>query len=196
MIYSGFDRQSGYSSKCAVSEGDTCKGQSPRPAKVSERFIMATAQEPQRSGTNLEEEYPEEVGERLAWFARELGVSEDRILGLLGLTRADVLALPGGGVDWHSVAQDHEDEVWWAEAMLYDALALFRHDTGTLRRHLPQAARDYLIYRPGGSSVAASTLPPEERDRTLLTLLASGGSASLQALIAYLAQPDNRVPSP
>lgn len=90
----------------------------------------------------------------------------------------------------------HEEEAWWAEALLYDTLSLFGYDAANLRQHLHcPATRDYPIPRPGGRSVLASTLPPAERDSTLLTLAASDGPQARQALIAYLAQPDLPAPT-
>jgi hypothetical protein len=135
--------------------------------------------------------YPEDLGERLGWFARELGVSEGRLLGLLDLTPADVAALPTGGVAWDAVVAVHESAAWWAERILYDTLALFDYDAGALRQYLSRpASADYPVPRPGGHSVRAATLPPQERDRTLRVLLAADGPQARQALLAYLAQPD------
>jgi len=153
---------------------------------------MSTAKKQPPKGVGFSDEYPEDLGERLAWFARELGVAEGRLLGLLGLVPSAAPELPSGGVDWQGVAKDHEEEAWWAEATLYDALALFDHDVKAMRQYLGGSpARDYPVPGPGGAPVAASQLPPAERDRTLLTLLSAGGPVGRQALIAYLAQPEN-----
>jgi hypothetical protein len=144
----------------------------------------------------VSDEYPEGIGERLAWFARELAIGEGRLVSLLGLVPAAAPASPTGGVDWQAVARDHEDEAWWAEAVLYEALALFDYDVKAMRQALSgSAARDYPVPVPGGVLVAASKLPPAERDRTLLTLLAAGGPAGRQALIAYLAQSGGPLPT-
>jgi hypothetical protein len=154
--------------------------------------IMPTLKPTTHAAADFGEMYPEDLSERLAWFARELGVSEWRLLGLLGLTLADLSALPTGGVDWRTAVSAHESEAWWAEGMLYDILALFDYDTGALRQHLAgSASRNYAIPRPGGGSVPSGTLPPAERDRALLVLLSSGGPEARQALIAYLAQLDD-----
>jgi hypothetical protein len=147
-------------------------------------------------GVDFSEEYPEGIGERLAWFARELGAGEGRLLSLLGLAPTAAPGLPSGGVDWQAVAKDQEDQAWWAEAILYDALGLFDYDAKAMRQYLSgSAARDYPVPGPGGVPVAISRFPPAQRDRTLLTLLAAGGPVGRQALIAYLAQPGDSLPT-
>jgi hypothetical protein len=157
---------------------------------------MSTVKNKPPEGVGFSHEYPEDVGERLAWFVRELGVGEGRLVSLLGLDPAAVPELPSGEVDWQAVARNHKEEACWAEATLYDALAVFDYDIQAMRQSLGgSAARDYPIPSPGGVPVAASKLSPTERDRTLLTLVAAGGPVGRQALIAYLAQAGNSVPT-
>ena len=151
---------------------------------------MPTVKPTKPTGVQFSETYPEDLAERLAWFARELGVREEHLLGLLGLAPAEVPALPGGGVDWRAVVAAHENEAWWVEALLYDTLALFNYDAAALRDFLRRdSALAYDIPQPGGGSLSARSLPPAERHRALLLLLASGGPDARRALLAYLAEP-------
>jgi hypothetical protein len=155
---------------------------------------MSAVQKQPAEEVGFSDVYPEDIADRLAWFARELGVSDVRMLNLLGLGQS--AAAPDGRVDWHAVVRDHEEEAWWAETVLYDTLLLFRFDPQALRHHLSTpAARDFLIPGLGGNRVAASHLSPAERDRTLLTLVAAGNVVGHQALVANLAQPENSQPT-
>jgi hypothetical protein len=151
---------------------------------------MSTVQQQRPTRPGFSDGYPEEIAERLVWFGRELGVSDGRLLGLLGQVPACAPRLTSGDVDWQAVAKVRADEAWWAEAVLYDALALFAYDIESMRQSVSgSAARDCTVSGPGGTLVAASKLPAAERDRVLLTLVGAGGPAGRQALIAYLAQP-------
>jgi hypothetical protein len=158
---------------------------------------MPTLEPTNQTGANFADTLPEDIAERLLLYKRELGISDGRLLPLLGLTPADVTVLPGGGVDWPATVAAHEDEGWWAEWMLCETLASFRFDVGRMRAEIGQASRRaFPIPRPGGGSIPATDLPPAERDRTLLTLLALTGGMGREALLAYLAQPGEPAASP
>jgi hypothetical protein len=159
-------------------------------------FTMPAAKGKRPEAVGFSDQYPEHIGDRLAWFARELGIGEGRLLSLLGLIPSAAPSLPSGGVDWEAVVRKHEDQAWWAEGILYDTLALFDYDARALCQFLSgSAARDGSISGPGGVPIALSELSPAERDRLLLTLVAVGGPVGRQALLAYLAQPDHPLPT-
>jgi hypothetical protein len=144
---------------------------------------MAILERPDRSAADFD--YPEKLADRLAWFTRELGVGEGQILGLMGLH--DDVGRPKEGFDWRPVVAAHEDKAWWAEAVLYDALALFDYDVQALRRRVRErAVQDFALPAPGGTAVPAKDLPADARDRRLLGLVAQGSPAALPALLAYL----------
>jgi len=135
-------------------------------------------------------EYPEALPERLGWFTREAGVGNYHILRLMGLSCSVARALAATGAIWSAVVADAEEAAWWAEGMLYDALAVFDYDAAEMRRRLGQPARgDYLVPLPGGGAVPIEDLPPPKREEAWLGLLAQGGRVALPALIAYLSRP-------
>jgi hypothetical protein len=105
----------------------------------------------------------------------------------MGLPAERVEELSKGGVDWEAVAARDEERAWWVEERLSQLLAFYHYDRQTLARQLRQPLqKDFSIPLPGGESVAAADLPPDERDRILLRLVVQGGANASTALAAYL----------
>jgi hypothetical protein len=153
---------------------------------------MPTLEQVRKWADDFEREYPEDLAGRLRWFVNRLGVRQERLLRLAGLSRKDAVDLAaGGGVDWSWVVQHvGEEAAWWAESAIGQALVLYQYNSHALRERLGRPVdKEFDLVQPGGRVVPLSCLPPDEREEALLTLATQDGPQSVQALIAYLSQP-------
>src|SRR5258708_4704714 len=63
--------------------------------------------------------YPDELPDRLEWFVREIGVSPERLLLLMGRPAEEAKRLAAQGVDWERViAEDHYGAKWAEECLM------------------------------------------------------------------------------
>jgi hypothetical protein len=70
---------------------------------------MPTAEQVARWADDFETSYPEALSDRLRWFHDNLGIAQDRLLRLVGLSSAEVKELREGCVDWKWVAQKYDN---------------------------------------------------------------------------------------
>ncbi|HEV3256492.1 MAG TPA: hypothetical protein VG013_06420 [Gemmataceae bacterium] len=139
--------------------------------------------------------YPESLPRRLGWLSENLRIDRPRFLRQIGLAPDEVeknLDTP-----WEVIAKQWEDQAWWVEELLCQLIALFSYDWRTLANRLHQLAADAnrpqpeYVSRPSGHVARLHTLPPADREKTLITLIAQGGPDALTWLIEYLTQPAN-----
>jgi hypothetical protein len=137
--------------------------------------------------------YPDNLPRRLEWLSNNLRIDRRRFLRLMGLPPDDVeenLDAP-----WEVIAKRWEDQARWVEELLCQLIALFGYDWRSLANRLHDLAGDAqrrgpeCIPRPAGHVARLRTLPPADREMTLLTLIAEGGPDVLVWLIEYLTQP-------
>src|SRR4051794_13754814 len=96
-----------------------------------DRTIMSTTSF--TSAERFDAEYPEELGERLAWLERRLRLSRSRILRLMGLSEADGRS---EARSWKEIADAHETQAERAEHLLTHYLSYFDYD--------PERASDFV----------------------------------------------------
>jgi hypothetical protein len=135
------------------------------------------------SAERFDAEYPEELGDRLAWLERRLRVSRARILRLMGVSDVD-------GQSWKEIAQAHEAQAERAEHLLTHYLSYFGYDAERagdfvrdFGRKVEQGDFRMSDYVPGVAAAAT----PEAEDEALLGSLRDEGPALLPALARLLA---------
>src|SRR5436309_2713139 len=101
-------------------------------------------------------DYPEDLGDCLAWLGKHLRIPRGRILRLMGFSGEEASAL--GRRSWQEIAQAHEAEGERAEHLLTHYLACFDHDA--------DRARAFARRFPAG--VAPDEVPCEEGPGFLL----------------------------
>jgi hypothetical protein len=135
------------------------------------------------SAERFDEEYPEELEDRLAWLERRLRVSRGRILRLMGVADAD-------GQSWQEIAHAHEAQAERAEHLLTHYLSYFDYDAEKagefvrdFGRKVDQGDVRITDYVPGLAAAAT----PEAEDEALLCSLRDEGPSLLPALARLLA---------
>lgn len=135
------------------------------------------------SAERFDVDYPEELGERLAWLERSLRVSRERMLRLLGVPNA-------GGQSWEEIAQAHEAQAERAEHLLTHYLSWFDYDADKAAdwvrdfgHKVEQGDIRLSDYVPGLATAAT----PEAQDEALLSALRDEGPSFLPALARFLA---------
>ena len=130
----------------------------------------------------FDEEYPEELPDRLQWLETRLEIPHDRFLVLMGLTN-------GEGLEWATIAEQNEPRAVRVEHVLSHFLSFFRDDPAEALRFIerfPDRVRsgeltlDELIpsYRTGAS--------PAELDDLLVDAILQDGSQLLPAMTIFL----------
>ncbi len=141
--------------------------------------------------------YPATLPERLEWLSENLRIYRPRFLRLMGLAADE--AEMDLDTPWEVMASRWEDRAWWIEELLCQLIALFDYDWKALANRLHQLAANGesgRVSSPAGHMARLPSLPPVERERTLLTRIAEGGPDVLTWLIEYLTQPAaDRLPS-
>lgn len=136
-----------------------------------------------------EEEYPEELSDRLQWLESHLEIPHDRFLVLMGLRN-------GEGLDWATIAARDELRAERVEHVLSKFLSYFRYDPAELLRfidRLPDRVRageltlDELIpsYRANAS--------PAELDETLIGAILQDRGELLTAMAVFLSRIPNQL---
>ena len=139
------------------------------------------------SAERFDAEYPEELGDRLAWLERRLRVSRGRILRLMGLADAEAAS---DGRSWKEIAHAPEAQAERAEHLLTHYLSYFDYDperAGDFVRDFGQkieAGAVRLADHVPGLSTAAT---PAEEDEVLFCSLGDEGPSLLPALARLLA---------
>jgi hypothetical protein len=139
------------------------------------------------SAERFDAEYPGDLEDRLAWLERRLGVSQGRILRLMGLAGAD--GAPGGR-SWKQIACEHEPQAERAEHLLTHYLSYFDYDlqrAGDFIRDFAKKVEEGTIRLSDHVPALAATATPAEEDDALLCALADEGPNFLPAIARFLA---------
>ena len=137
---------------------------------------------PLTSSERFDAEYPEELGDRLAWLERRLRVSRGRILRLMGLPDADRQS-------WKEIAHAHEQQAERAEHLLAHYLSYFDYDperAGGFVRDFGQKVAQGVVRLSDHIPGLADNATPEEEDEALLCSLRDDGPSLLPALARLL----------
>ena len=137
----------------------------------------------------FEEEYPEELPDRLQWLESHLEIPHDRFLVLIGLRN-------GEGLDWATIAGRDELRAVRVEHVLNKFLSYFQYDPAELLRfidRLPDRVRsgeltlDELIpsYRANAS--------PAELDEILIGHILQDRGELLTAMAVFLSRIPNQL---
>jgi hypothetical protein len=138
---------------------------------------------PPTSAERFDAEYPEELGDRLAWLECRLRVSRGRILRLMGVADAD-------GLSWKEVVQAHEAQAERAEHLLTHYLSYFDYDAeraGDFVRDFGRKVEQGDIRISDHFPRVAAGATPEAEDEALLCSLRDEGPSLLPALARLLA---------
>lgn len=95
---------------------------------------MPSYQKARERATKFDQEYPESLPDRLAWWCRVLGIDRARLLRLMGLSARE--ARKEQDARWSDLLQKKawEEKAWWVEGKLHDLLVLFDYDWSPLTR--------------------------------------------------------------
>lgn len=138
------------------------------------------------------ESYPKTLPARIEWLADSLRIDRARLLRLMGLTPEEIevnLERP-----WEVIAERYEYQTRWAVELLAAFLARFRYDWKVLADRLHQRAAAAANSQGDRAAPSAGhpaqlcNLPPADREKVLLTLIAEGGPDALTWLFEYLSQ--------
>jgi hypothetical protein len=147
---------------------------------------MPTQEQVDQRVAEFQQQAPEALPDRLAWWVRILGIERARLFRLLGLSgseapRTSLTALP-------RIVAAHEDLAERVDDMLGHLLASwFDYDLTAFRTAL---------HHPGseGTHPSAPAIPlpytpsPQVRNGLLLNMIVAGGPSALPALLAYLSE--------
>src|SRR5438445_596381 len=97
---------------------------------------MPTYKKARQLATQFENEYPETLPKRLAWWCRALGIDRARLLRMMGLSANEA----NGQKSWEALLEQKEAEEngWWVEGKLHQLLIFFDYDWKTLANRLHQ----------------------------------------------------------
>jgi hypothetical protein len=157
------------------------KGDPARSVGTRDREIMSTTF--LTSAERFDAEYPEDLGDRLAWLERRLRVSRGRILRVMGVADAD-------GRSWKEIAHAHEAQAERAEHLLTHYLAYFDYDAeraGDFVRDFGRKVEQGDIRISDHVPGVAAAATPEAEDEALLCSLHDEGMSLLPALARLLA---------
>ena len=144
---------------------------------------MPTQEQVDQRVAEFQQQVPEALPDRLAWWVRVLGIDRARLFRLLGLSgseapRTPLTALP-------RIVAAHEDQAERLDDMLGHLLASwFDYDLTALRTALHDPTSE-------GTSPSAPlpyTPSPQVQNGLLLNMIATGGPSALPALLAYLSE--------
>ncbi len=137
----------------------------------------------------FEEEYPEELPDRLQWLESELKIPHDRFLLLMGLKN-------GEGLDWPTIAARDKLRAERVEHVLDHFLSYFRYDSAEALRfidRLPDRVR-------AGELTLAELIPsyranasPTELDETLIRAILYDQSELLTSMGVFLSRIPNQL---
>jgi hypothetical protein len=140
------------------------------------------------SADGFDADYPEELGDRLAWLESRLRVARDRILRLMGISEAEVAS--EGHNSWKEIAHTHEAQAERAEHLLTHYLSYFGYDperAGDFVRDFAQKVEEGAVRLADHIPGLGSAGTPAEEDEALLCSLREEGPTLLPAIARLLA---------
>ncbi len=156
---------------------------------------MASQRRAAQLAEAFDQSYPDGLAPRLAWLADHLRIDRARLLRLLGLAPDEVTE--NLHASWETIAERWGDQAGWVEELLSQLIAFFGYDWRALanRLHEPSEAGEQpepeRAFRPVGRIECLRTVPPEQREETLLARISEGGPDVLVSLLQFLRSPMN-----
>jgi hypothetical protein len=135
-------------------------------------------------------EYPEDLGDRLAWLENRLQVSRSRILRLMGFSGAEVTVAVRRS--WKEIAETHEAQADRAEHLLTHYLSHFDYDTqkaGDFAREFSEKVEVGAFRLSDHIPALASARTQAEQEEVLLCSLQEEGPSLVPAMARLLAAP-------
>lgn len=139
----------------------------------------------------FDEEYPEELSDRLQWLEDQLHVSRGRILRLMGLSNAEAASV--AKLPWSKITQKYNLQADEAEHLLTDYLSYFGYETeraADFVRELSDKIKRKLYCLNDDIPTLSSTQTPAEQEEALLEAIRQEDDTILPGLAYFLAQPE------
>src|SRR5947209_2625195 len=110
---------------------------------------MPTQDQLRRRLANFERKYPDSLAERLAWWAKVLGIDSIRLFRLLGLSDQEASQTPKSALP--QVVEAHQDRAEFVDDLLNQLLASFDYDLPAFSEalHRPVGPAHEVSHQPG-----------------------------------------------
>lgn len=141
---------------------------------------MPTLEVARRLAGEFEAAYPDSLADRLAWWAKVLGIRRRSLLRLMGLTLLDVERM--NVRPWTEVVRRYSAEARRIEDMLCHLLAQYSYDWKAL-------AEDLRLQKAKKRSIGRGGLSSWRRKHSLIRRVGHGGPNSIELLRDLLSSP-------